>query len=69
MVEATRPVDGDIGLVVCQLAGSVERSTGIQRAVAVEAIKYWTVIAHVIRVASIGHVRKESVGGRHPRHV
>ena len=53
MVKAPGPVDRDIGLMVCKLTGGVERGTGVEGTVAVEAIEDWAIVAHIVGITSI----------------
>lgn len=64
-MQPTGPVDGDVGLVAGQFAGSVEGGSSIERAVAVEAVKDGAIVAHVIRIASVAQIRSETVSRRY----
>ena len=50
MVQPSRPVDGDIRLMVGELAGCVKGGSCIQRAVVVEAVEDRAVVASIVSI-------------------
>ncbi len=50
MVQPSRPVDGDVRLMVCELAGCVKRGSGIKRAVVVEAVEDRAVVTGIVSI-------------------
>lgn len=56
VVEAAGPVDGDFGLVVAELARGIKRAACVVRAVVVEAVEDWAVVAKI----EAGHAVIES---------
>ena len=50
MMQAAGPVDGDIRLVVRELAGCVKRASCVKRAVIVKAIKYRAIVTSIVSI-------------------
>ncbi len=50
MMQPSRPVDSDVRLMVCELAGCVKRSSGIKRAVVVEAVEDGAVVTSIVSI-------------------
>ena len=61
VVQATGPVDGDVGLVVCEFAGGVKGGAGVERAVVVKAVEDGAVITHVVLKAFVVGFRRQHI--------
>lgn len=47
VMQSTRPINDDVGLLVVETNGSPDRARGIKLAELEEAIEHWTVLPHV----------------------
>lgn len=55
MMQATRPIDSHVAQAMVQLDSSFDAGARIQPAEVEQAVKYWTVLAHV----ELDHLRVE----------
>lgn len=65
MVQAARPVDGDLGLIIAQLARCVQTPAGVERAVFVQTVEDGAVVAEIELDDAIALLRLLHVARHH----